>query len=107
MDDGGRRCALPGCDVEIETASGRPERRYCGARHRAAARQARRAAVHAQRREASAGGLAEALPWLPGAAPDDRGAGPGAVRVDPPGDGVSAVRVASASGSNRSRGGPV
>ncbi len=76
MDDGGRRCALPGCDVEIETASGRPERRYCGARHRAAARQARRAAVHAQRREASAGGLAEALPWLPGAAPDDRGAGP-------------------------------
>jgi hypothetical protein len=56
--------------VEIETVSGRPERRYCGAGHRAAARQARRAAVHAQRRTAAGG-----LPWLPEPA-DDRGGDP-------------------------------
>jgi hypothetical protein len=51
MDDGGRRCALPGCDAEIEIAGGRPERRYCSAAHRAAARRTRRA-VHAQQRAA-------------------------------------------------------
>ena len=51
MDDGGRRCALTGCDVQIRTASGRPERRYCTAAHRAAARRTRRA-VHAQQRAA-------------------------------------------------------
>jgi hypothetical protein len=51
MDDGGRRCALAGCDVQIRTASGRPERRYCTAAHRAAARRSRRA-VHAQQRAA-------------------------------------------------------
>jgi hypothetical protein len=54
MDDGGRRCALTGCDVQIRTASGRPERRYCTAAHRAAARRTRRA-VHAQQRAAAAG----------------------------------------------------
>ena len=54
MDDGGRRCALPGCDVKIEIAGGRPERRYCTAAHRAAARRTRRA-VHAQQRAAGAG----------------------------------------------------
>ena len=64
MDDGTRRCALPGCGVEIQTVSGRPERRYCSARHRAAARQARRA-VHARQRVAAADrDLAGTLPWL-------------------------------------------
>lgn len=39
----GRRCALPGCYVVIETeADGRPQRKYCTAAHRAIARQARR-----------------------------------------------------------------
>ena len=60
MVDGGRRCALPGCGAPIEIVPGRPERRYCTAAHRAAARQARRlsgnAAAHVR--------LAEALPWV-------------------------------------------
>ncbi len=39
----GRRCALPGCYVVIETETdGRPQRKYCTAAHRAIARQARR-----------------------------------------------------------------
>ena len=63
MDDGGRRCALPGCDRTIPTTDGRPERRYCTAAHRAAARQARRAALQAEQR-GGAEPLAETLPWL-------------------------------------------
>src|SRR5690349_12695699 len=66
MNDEGRRCALPGCDVEIQIAYGRPERRYCTAVHRAAARKARRAASHAQLRSEPAPDLAETLPWLRG-----------------------------------------
>jgi hypothetical protein len=62
MDDGGRRCALPGCDRLILPTDGRPERRYCTAAHRAAARQARRAAAQAE--QADAAPLAEVLPWL-------------------------------------------
>ena len=45
MDVGARHCALPGCDEALRTVSGRPERRYCTAAHRMAARQARRAAT--------------------------------------------------------------
>ena len=63
MDDGGRRCALPGCDRTIPTTDGRPERRYCAAAHRAAARQARRAALQAEQR-GGAEPLVETLPWL-------------------------------------------
>ena len=63
MDDGGRRCALPGCDRTITTTAGRPERRYCTAAHRAAARRARRAAVPAEQPEGP-DPLADALPWL-------------------------------------------
>ena len=62
MDDGGRRCALTGCDRVIPRTEGRPERRYCTAAHRAAARQARRAAMQAEPRDAAR--LAETLPWL-------------------------------------------
>ena len=62
MNDDGRRCALPGCDVEIQVAHGRPERRYCTAAHRAAARKARRAAMHARRRSEPVGDLTETLP---------------------------------------------
>jgi hypothetical protein len=70
MDDGGRRCALPGCDRTIPTTDGRPERRYCTAAHRAAARQARRAAQQAEQHDGPER-LAEALPWVrePVAAP--------------------------------------
>jgi hypothetical protein len=61
MDDE-RRCALPGCDIVLEPAPGRPQRLYCTAAHRAAARQARRAAGQAA---PSAGERAAAhLPWL-------------------------------------------
>ena len=80
MDDGGRRCALPGCEQTIATTDGRPERRYCTAAHRAAARQARRAALQTGQRGRSEP-LAETLPWLrepaetPAATPDDT-AGP-------------------------------
>ena len=63
MDDGGRRCALPGCDQAIATTDGRPERRYCTAAHRAAARQARRAALQTGQRDRP-DPLAETLPWL-------------------------------------------
>ena len=63
MDDGGRRCALPGCDRTITTTAGRPERRYCTAAHRAAARRARRAAVQDEHPDGP-DALAEALPWL-------------------------------------------
>ncbi len=62
MDDDERRCALPGCDTVLEPAPGRPQRLYCTAAHRAAARQARRAAGQAA---PSAGERAAAhLPWL-------------------------------------------
>lgn len=63
MDDGGRRCALPGCDRTITTTAGRPERRYCTAAHRAAARRARRAAAQPEQPDGP-DALAEALPWL-------------------------------------------
>ncbi|MBW3615893.1 MAG: hypothetical protein KY439_11395, partial [Actinobacteria bacterium] len=62
MDDDTRQCALPGCSAPIESAPGRPERRYCSAAHRAAARQARRASAHPE----DEAPLAEALPWLRG-----------------------------------------
>jgi hypothetical protein len=54
MDDGARHCALPGCDEAIRTVTGRPERRYCTAAHRVAARQARRAATRGRRAAAPA-----------------------------------------------------
>ena len=43
----GRHCALAGCGRAITTTTGRPERRYCTAAHRAAARRGRRAALRA------------------------------------------------------------
>src|SRR5919108_1224005 len=55
-----RRCALPGCEELLEDIPGRPPRRYCSAAHRAAARQARRAAAQ-QEQDAR---LAATLPWL-------------------------------------------
>ena len=72
MDDCGRRCALPGCDQAIATTDGRPDRRYCTAAHRAAARQARRAALQTGQRDRP-GPLADTLPWLrePAETPDD------------------------------------
>ena len=74
-----KECALPGCDVRIRIAEGRPERRYCTAAHRAAARHARRAAM---RDHAAA---PAALPWLDDAAPAGPGAPPaGALRADVP-----------------------
>jgi peptidoglycan/xylan/chitin deacetylase (PgdA/CDA1 family) len=60
VDDNARRCALPGCNEVIEDIPGRPPRRYCTAAHRAAARQARRAAAQAGQDAR----LAAALPWL-------------------------------------------
>ena len=60
MDDG-RRCALPGCDEGISSTDGRPERRYCTAAHRLAARRARRAAGGAERPDDPP---APTLPWL-------------------------------------------
>ena len=56
-----RRCALTGCEVPIESVPGRPERRYCSAAHRAAARRARRAATAPVPAAAS---LGDSLPWL-------------------------------------------
>ncbi len=47
VDDSARRCALPGCDTEIEAVPGQPEPRYCTAAHRVLARQSRRAAAQA------------------------------------------------------------
>jgi hypothetical protein len=58
--DNARRCALPGCDEPIEDIPGRPPRRYCTAAHRAAARQARRAAAQLDQNAR----LAATLPWL-------------------------------------------
>ncbi|MGH3587662.1 MAG: hypothetical protein ACRDQ0_15200, partial [Pseudonocardia sp.] len=60
MDATERRCALPGCDEVIEDIPGRPPRRYCTAAHRAAARQARRAAAQSEQDAR----LAATLPWL-------------------------------------------
>ncbi|MHA6796510.1 hypothetical protein ACVGVM_23815 [Pseudonocardia bannensis] len=60
VDESSRRCALPGCEVVIEAIPGRPERRYCTAAHRSAARQARRASVQSD----GDARLADALPWL-------------------------------------------
>jgi hypothetical protein len=79
MDDGGRRCALPGCDRTITTTAGRPERRYCTAAHRAAARRARRAAVQTEQPDGP-DALADALPWLRDAI------GTGAARAGDSGD---------------------
>lgn len=59
--DDTRRCALPGCVVEIHDVPGRPPRRYCTAAHRAAARQARRTSAQAAQDHQR---LAETLPWL-------------------------------------------
>jgi hypothetical protein len=59
--DGGRRCALPGCDERIPRTDGRPERRYCTAAHRLVARRARRAGRGAERPDEP---LAPALPWV-------------------------------------------
>ncbi|MFC5995517.1 hypothetical protein ACFQE5_14980 [Pseudonocardia hispaniensis] len=83
IEESTRRCALPGCDATFEIIPGRPERRYCTAAHRVAARQARRAA-------AQSGGdarLAEALPWLrpadgPPGPPVSRSAVEPCLRVD-------------------------
>jgi hypothetical protein len=75
MDDGGRRCALPGCDRVIPSSDGRPERRYCTAAHRAAARQARRAAAQQQGRPD--------LPWLPEVEPAGTDPAPAAARPAP------------------------
>jgi hypothetical protein len=86
MEDGGRRCALPGCDRTITTTAGRPERRYCTAAHRAAARRARRAAVPAEQPDGP-DALADALPWLRDAI------GNGAARAgDPDGPAAEPVR---------------
>jgi hypothetical protein len=54
MDDGARHCALAGCDEAVRVVTGRPERRYCTAAHRVAARQARRAATRGGRSAAPA-----------------------------------------------------
>ena len=107
MDDGGRRCALPGCDRTITTTAGRPERRYCTAAHRAAARRARRAAVPAEQPDGP-DALADALPWLrdaigTGAAragdSDDPGAEP--VRPGLPAEVTPALEVSSGSRDRR------
>lgn len=64
MDHSLRTCALQGCDAPLEptgdVSGDRPQRRYCSAAHRLAARQARRAAAQA----AGDQQLAETLPWL-------------------------------------------
>lgn len=65
MDDEGRRCALPGCEVGIRSTHGRPERRYCTPGHRAAARRARRAAGQALRAAAATGDLASTWVCVP------------------------------------------
>lgn len=106
MDDGGRRCALPGCDKAITSTAGRPERRYCTAAHRAAARRARRAAAQAEHPDGP-DVLAEALPWLRDALGTGTARGghfgePG-VEVRPPPQ-VTPVAPATEA-SSRSRGG--
>src|SRR5882757_531365 len=59
----GRRCALPGCYVVIESEpDGRPQRKYCTAAHRAIARQMRREGTH---RSATAPPLPLPTPPLP------------------------------------------
>jgi hypothetical protein len=89
MDDDARRCALPGCDVGIEPAGGRPERRYCTAAHRAAARQARRAGSGSNQCRPVPGGeqpLSGSLPWLrepAGSVPESEGPPPGLDAVSP------------------------
>ena len=107
MDDGGRRCALPACDRTITTTAGRPERRYCTAAHRAAARRARRVAVQAEQPDGP-DALADALPWLrdaigTGAAragdSDDPGAEP--VRLGHPAEVTPAPEVPSGSRDRR------
>ena len=107
MDDGGRRCALPGCDRTITTTAGRPERRYCTAAHRAAARRARRAAVPAEQPDGP-DALADALPWLRDAigtgAPRRGDSGdPGAEPVRPglPAEVTPALEVSSGSRDRR------
>ena len=63
--DGRRWTAMRPARVRpaIATTDGRPERRYCTAAHRAAARQARRAALQTGQRDRP-DPLAETLPWL-------------------------------------------
>jgi hypothetical protein len=74
VDDYARRCALPGCDASIVNIPGRPERRYCTAAHRAAARQARRAAMHPEQQAR----LVRTLPWLAEPDPASDGVAPAA-----------------------------
>lgn len=103
MDDGGRRCALPGCDRVISPTDGRPERRYCTAAHRAAARQARRAAARTAP-ESGPAPLVEALPWLhdapdagvraPAAPPDPPAARTRHRRLRPRGRALAAIGIA-------------
>jgi len=107
MDDGGRRCALPGCDRTITTTARRPERRYCTAAHRAAARRARRAAVQPEQPDGP-DALADALPWLRGAIGTDAARaghsdGPAADPVRPglPAEATPAPDVSSGSRDRR------
>ncbi|WP_181782098.1 hypothetical protein, partial [Pseudonocardia pini] len=58
--DGVRVCALPGCDLVVESVPGRPERLYCCAAHRLAMRRLRRAAAHSAEDPA----VTATLPWL-------------------------------------------
>lgn len=99
MDHSLRTCALQGCDAPLEptgdVSGDRPQRRYCSAAHRLAARQARRAAAQA----AGDQQLAETLPWL---------REPEAVEVDEPVAPVQrtatrlvAARPAASSGPDR------
>lgn len=99
MDHSLRTCALQGCDAPLEptgdVSGDRPQRRYCSAAHRLAARQARRAAAQA----AGDQQLAETLPWL---------REPEAVEVDEPAVPVQrtatrlvAARPAASSGPDR------
>ncbi len=69
VDDIARHCALPACDATIQNIPGRPERRYCTAAHRGAARQARRAAMRPEQQAR----LVETLPWLAEPEPARRG----------------------------------
>ncbi|WP_156819402.1 hypothetical protein [Pseudonocardia sp. HH130630-07] len=60
MEEPVRVCALDGCAEPIEPVQGRPQRLYCSAAHRLAARQARRAAAQAVGDDK----VVETLPWL-------------------------------------------
>src|ERR1700753_4072085 len=72
----GRRCALPGCYVVIESEpDGRPQRKYCTAAHRAVARQMRREGTH---RSATAPPLP--LPAPPAPLPPTTSPAPGPTR---------------------------